>query len=156
MRQVRDSLLQKLKLKEEFSTALYTILFNSLNKNSFGLSPDTNKVITDDEMTAILESITIKSLSVFLPYRTEVTKQNAAKTLEENFYHTMTSSALGQHMMFYDTKRRFGDLLSELNSALLDKDTQLFDYLSVIKARLQGGQSCKKFSVKSARLSLEQ
>ena len=74
MRQVRDSLLRKLKLKEEFSTALYTILFNSLNKNSFGLSPETNKVITDDEMTAILESITIKSLSVFLPYRTEVTQ----------------------------------------------------------------------------------
>ena len=154
MMKVRESLRTKLNLEEVFSKALYTILFNSLNKNSFGLSPDTKKPITDDEMTSILESITIKSLSVFLPYRTENTELTAAQTLVENFYHTMTSSALGQHMMFNDTKRRFGDLLSELDAADFNNDTKLFDYLGVIKARLQGGQSCKKFSVKTARLEL--
>ena len=116
MFEIRQDLLTSLALKDQFSTALYTILFNCLSKNSFGLNPATNKPFTDEEMTKVLKSIRISSLCVLLPYRTEVKdKLEAASLLEENFYQTMHSSSVGQHMMFYDGKRRYGELLDALD-----------------------------------------
>ncbi len=75
---------------------------------------------------------------MLLPYRTEL--KNAAEAqslLEENFYQTMHSSSVGQHMMFYDGKRRYGELLASLNDCFV-RETNENDYLQVIQTRLRG------------------
>jgi len=86
MHKIRHALLARLKLGDLFSTALYTILYNCLSKNSFGLDPATNQPFQDGEMTKVLEGIKISSLCVLLPYRTEVKNTAEAQALlEENF-----------------------------------------------------------------------
>jgi len=57
-------------------------------------------------------------------------------------------------MMFYDRKRRYGELLDALKNCF-NQQTNENDYLKVIQSRLQGMKQ-KQFTVKKARAVIQE